>query len=327
MADPAQAFRCIGQTKFDDLKHWQRVVIFISGVTASVTGGKTYTKAQLAAETFHHFPKCAKNVHEMSGLTKEQLAIDHYDMTFPSKYTLADLSHGITKDNCYRKYLELQTEVKKFIPIWNSKLVGNPPMIPSGKNRATVLFEVLQDIWDNNEKARVLSNKKDLVKEDEEQKKAITDGNVFEKTKRRKDFTTAVPYSDQTKNSITWMPHEFLVFMLCGPPANEKCHAFFRLGGRLNTDGSFSEDVTKKQKLKNSRLDSRNSITEDRKVNDREEMKMDLVALQRAQVSDAYICFTVKSLIICNQLLCRSSVGFKKFIRSSVTKTGKIWNW
>ena len=54
------------------------------------------------------------------------------------------------------------------------------------------------------------------------------------------------------------MPHEFLVFMLCGPPANEKCHAFFRLGGRLNTDGSFSEDVTKKQKLDNSRLDSRN---------------------------------------------------------------------
>ena len=35
MADPAQAFRCIGQTKFDDLKHWQRVVIFVSGVTAS----------------------------------------------------------------------------------------------------------------------------------------------------------------------------------------------------------------------------------------------------------------------------------------------------
>ena len=58
----------------------------------------------------------------------------------------------------------------------------------------------------------------------------------------------------------------------------------------MNTDGSFSEDVTKKQKLNNSRLD----ITEDRKVNDREEMKMDLVALQGAQVSDACICFTVK---------------------------------
>ena len=95
-----------------------------------------------------------QNVPEMSGLTKEQLAIDHYDMTFPTEYTLAGLSHGITKDNCYRKYLESQTEVKKFIPIWNSKLVGNPPMIPSGKNRATILFEVLQDIWDNNEKAR-----------------------------------------------------------------------------------------------------------------------------------------------------------------------------
>ena len=196
-------------------------------------------------------------------------------------------------------------------------------MIPSGKNRATVLFEVLQDIWDNNEKARVLSNKKDLIKEDEEQKKAVTNGDVFEKSKRRKDFTTVVPYSDQEKNSITWMPHEFLVFMLCGPPADEKCHTFFRLGGRLNTDGSFSEDVTKKQKLNNSRLD----ITEDRKVNDREEMKMDLVALQGAQVSDACICFTVKSLIISYQLSCRSSVGSKKFIRSSVTRTGKIWNW
>ena len=32
--------QCIGQTRFDDLKHWQRVSIFISGVTASVNGGQ-----------------------------------------------------------------------------------------------------------------------------------------------------------------------------------------------------------------------------------------------------------------------------------------------
>ena len=60
MSDPAQAFQCIGQTRFDDLKHWQRVSIFISGVTASVNGGKTYTKAQLSAETFNQYSKCAK---------------------------------------------------------------------------------------------------------------------------------------------------------------------------------------------------------------------------------------------------------------------------
>ena len=87
MSDPAQAFQCIGQTRFDDLKHWQRVSIFISGVTASVNGGKTYTKAQLSAETFNQYSKCAKNLLEISGLTRDQLGIESYDMAFPADST------------------------------------------------------------------------------------------------------------------------------------------------------------------------------------------------------------------------------------------------
>jgi hypothetical protein len=67
-------------------------------------------------------------------------------MSFPTKLTLVNLLLGVTKDNCYRKVMELQTEVKKLIPIWNGKLVGYPPSIPSGKNRATLLFEVIKDI-------------------------------------------------------------------------------------------------------------------------------------------------------------------------------------
>ena len=113
----------------------------------------------------------------MSGLTRDQLGIESYDMALPAKYTLEMLLSGVTKDNCYRKYLEVQTEVKKFIPIWNSKLVGNPPSIPSGKKRATVLFEVLKDIWDASERVRILSDKKELQKEEEEQKKSVDDGN------------------------------------------------------------------------------------------------------------------------------------------------------
>ena len=179
MSDPAQGFLCMGQTRFDDLKHWQRVSIFISGVTASVNGGQIYTKARLSAETFNQYSKCAKNLLEMSGLTRDQQGIESYDMAISVKYTLEMLSSEVTKDNCYRKYLEVRTEIKKFIPIWNSKLVGNPPAISSGKNKATVLFEVLKDIWDASEKVRVLSNKKELQKEEEEQTKWVADGKTM----------------------------------------------------------------------------------------------------------------------------------------------------
>ena len=77
--------QCIGQTRFDDLKHWQRVSIFISGVTASVNGGQIYTKARLSAETFNQYSKCAKNLLEMSGLTRDQLGIESYDMAISVK--------------------------------------------------------------------------------------------------------------------------------------------------------------------------------------------------------------------------------------------------
>lgn len=56
----------------------------------------------------------------------------------------------------------------------------------------------------------------------------------------------------------------------------------------MNTDGSFSEDVGKKVQLKNSRSDSRNAVVADRTGNDRKELKMDIVALQRVQVSMNY---------------------------------------
>ncbi len=40
------------------------------------------------------------------------------------------------------------------------------------------------------------------------------------------------------EGKITWMPAEFLTFILLGPPAEEKCHDFFRLGSNRNVDGS-----------------------------------------------------------------------------------------
>lgn len=67
-------------------------------------------KAQLSAETFNQYSACAKNLHGMAGLTSEQLALEIYDMSFPTKHSLANRLHGVTKDNCYRKYMELQTE-------------------------------------------------------------------------------------------------------------------------------------------------------------------------------------------------------------------------
>ena len=76
MADPAEALRCIGQTKFADLKHWQRVAIFISGVTASLKGGKTLSKAQLSAETFNQYPASAKNLHDSAVLQTRRVKGD-----------------------------------------------------------------------------------------------------------------------------------------------------------------------------------------------------------------------------------------------------------